>query len=109
MKKITYRSKFLIPLLGCMIALTGCDGIKINPGRPLRIKGEPVITPVDLGKGSNWAQGQRPDSSNLDEPTRLALEALWLQDARGEHSSIPAFSRISWQLAAIGAPPKLLE
>lgn len=109
MKKIININKFLIPFFGCMIGLTGCTGIGILPGRPLRIQGESVITQVNLKGASNWAQGPRPNSSDLDEATRAALEILWLQDARGEHASIPAFSRISWQLAAIGAPSELLE
>lgn len=109
MKKTININKFLIPLFGCMIGLTGCSGIGILPGRPLRIQGESVITQVHLEGVSNWAQGPRPETSDLDEATREALEILWLQDARGEHASIPAFSRISWQLAAIGAPSELIE
>lgn len=117
MKIILNKNKLWILLLGCMIGLTGCmslfglgiGGIGLMPGRPLRIEGEQVIAAVHLGKESNWAKGERPDCSQLDESTRMALEALWLRDAQGEHASIPAFSRISWQLAMIGAPPELLE
>lgn len=107
------RTRFLVSLLVCMIGLTGCIGGKggfgLLPGRPLRVQGEPIVTQARLGGVSNWAQGERPDCSDLDESTRSALEVLWLQDARGEHASVPAFSRISWQLAAIGASPELLE
>lgn len=109
MQKIININKFLIFLFGCIIGLTGCGGIGILPGRPLRIQGETVITQVNLEGVSNWAQGPRPNCADLDEATRAALEILWLQDARGEHASIPAFSRISWELAAIGAPSELLE
>jgi len=112
MKKGFIKNQRWIPLITCMMGLTGCSFGSFGmgqPGRPLRIQGELVSTEVHLGEGSNWAKGQRPDSSYLDESTRIALEALWLQDARGEHASIPAFSRISWQLATIGAPPELLE
>lgn len=100
-----------IPIFACVIGLTGCGGpaIVLLPGRPLHIQGKTIRAEVNSEKNTNWAKGQRPDSSRLDEPTREALEALWLQDARGEHASIPAFSRISWQLVAIGAPPELLE
>lgn len=76
-------------------------------GRPLRIKGK-VVHP-DLKRGAEWAHGLMPDVSGLDEATRRALEALWLHDAKKEHASVPAFSRISWGLAAAGAPPELLE
>lgn len=76
-------------------------------GRPLRIRGRQLHP--DLREGSDWTKGPRPDPSTLDEPTRHALEALWLHDAQKEHASVPAFSRISWLLAAVGAPAELME
>ncbi len=76
-------------------------------GRPLRLRGR-ILHP-SLRKGSDWTLGARPDASKLDAPTRAALEALWLHDAQKEHASVPAFSRISWMLAAVGAPAELLE
>jgi hypothetical protein len=62
-----------------------------------------------LRRGSDWTRGDRPDASELDEATRRALEALWLHDAQKEHASVPAFSRVSWMLAAVGAPADLLQ
>lgn len=76
-------------------------------GRPLRLRGK-ILHP-SLRQGSDWTRGARPDVSQLDAATRAALEALWLHDAQKEHASVPAFSRISWMLAAIGAPAELLE
>lgn len=76
-------------------------------GRPLRIRGRQVHP--NLRQGSDWTRGQRPHSEDLDDPTRRALEALWLHDAQKEHASVPAFSRISWMLAAVGAPAELVE
>ncbi|MEZ4463759.1 MAG: ferritin-like domain-containing protein [bacterium] len=58
--------------------------------------------------GADWTAGARPDPAGLDGLTRSALEALWLHDAQKEHASVPAFSRISWLLAAVGAPAELL-
>jgi hypothetical protein len=75
-------------------------------GRPLRIRGKQLHSA--LREGSDWTRGNRPDPSPLDEPTRRALEALWLHDAQKEHASVPAFSRVSWLLAAVGAPADLL-
>lgn len=104
-------SRFSVMLFLVMMILTGCSTghMGLTPGRPLRIQGEPVQAEVLLGEEGSWARGQHPDTSCLDEATRKALAALWLNDARGEHASIPAFSRISWQLAMLGAPPQLLE
>lgn len=87
-------------LLGAVLAGGGW-------GRPLRIRGR-VLYP-SLREGSQWTRGETPNIEELDAETRRALEALWLHDAQKEHTSIPAFSRISWQLAAVGAPAELLE
>ncbi len=76
-------------------------------GRPLRLQGR-VLHP-ELRFGSDWTRGERPEADALDLPTRRALEALWLHDAQKEHASVPAFARISWLLAAVGAPAELLE
>ncbi|HEX4998999.1 MAG TPA: hypothetical protein VFY29_12295 [Terriglobia bacterium] len=76
-------------------------------GRPLRIRGRQTYP--TLREGSDWTLGARPDPQGLDEPTRLALAELWWHDAQKEHASVPAFARVSWLLAAAGAPAELLE
>ncbi len=76
-------------------------------GRPLRVRGRQLHP--SLREGSDWTEGERPDPSGLDEDTRRALEALWLHDAQKEHASVPAFARVSWLLAAVGAPAELTE
>jgi hypothetical protein len=75
-------------------------------GRPLRVRGRQLHP--ELRQGADWTAGLRPDPRGLDLPTRRALEALWLHDAQKEHASVPAFSRVSWLLAAVGAPAELL-
>ncbi|MGE3174577.1 MAG: hypothetical protein AB7O97_18240 [Planctomycetota bacterium] len=75
-------------------------------GRPLRVRGRQLHPELRLG--SDWTRGARPDASGLDPATRRALEALWLHDAQKEHASVPAFARLSWLLAACGAPAELL-
>jgi hypothetical protein len=76
-------------------------------GRPLRIRGR-ILHP-SLRAGSDWTRGAQPSTADLDPATTRALEALWLHDAQKEHASVPAFSRISWLLAAVGAPAELVE
>ena len=76
-------------------------------GRPLRVRGR-ILHP-GLSAGSDWTRGRRPSPAGLDDATRAALEALWLHDAQKEHASVPAFARISWMLAAVGAPAELIE
>ena len=75
-------------------------------GRPLRVRGKQLHP--SLTEGADWTSGPRPDPAGLDEPTRRALEALWLHDAQKEHASVPAFARVSWLLAAAGGPAELL-
>jgi hypothetical protein len=76
-------------------------------GRPLRVRGRQVHP--ELREGADWEHGERPDPTGLDAATRAALEALWLHDAQKEHASVPAFARVSWLLAAVGAPADLLR
>ncbi|MBL8923767.1 MAG: hypothetical protein JNJ54_33235 [Myxococcaceae bacterium] len=75
-------------------------------GRPLRVKGRQLHP--NLREGADWTDGDRPEAGALAEADRRALEALWLHDAQKEHASVPAFSRISWLLAAVGAPAELM-
>lgn len=76
-------------------------------GRPLRIRGKmvhPSLTP-----GGAWAAGDAPNCEGLSPATREALATLWHHDAQKEHASVPAFSRLAWLLAGLGAPASLLE
>jgi hypothetical protein len=75
-------------------------------GRPLRIRGR-QLHPT-LRNGADWTAGDQPNPAGLDAATRAALAALWWHDAQKEHASVPAFSRVSWLLAAAGAPADLL-
>jgi hypothetical protein len=76
-------------------------------GRPLRIRGRQLHP--SLREGSDWTLGDQPNPEGLDDRTREALAALWWHDAQKEHASVPAFARVSWLLAAAGAPAELLE
>ncbi|HXC51796.1 MAG TPA: hypothetical protein VN634_12980 [Candidatus Limnocylindrales bacterium] len=105
---------FSLPRASGMVAMLTAPlffGAGVIPGlawgRPLRVRGRQLFP--ELRKGSDWTRGARPDASGLDQATRTALEALWLHDAQKEHASVPAFSRISWMLAAVGAPSELME
>ena len=88
---------------GMFLALFAMGG---GWGRPLRVRGRQ--THPKLRAGVDWTRGARPDPAGLDQPTRRALAALWLHDAQKEHASVPAFARVAWLLAAVGAPAELL-
>jgi hypothetical protein len=87
---------------GGLVGLLGYMGW----GRPLRVRGRQVFP--QLTGGADWTQGERPSVDDLDGAARAALEALWLHDAQKEHASVPAFARIGWILAAVGAPAELM-
>lgn len=76
-------------------------------GRRFRVLGGARTAPVV--PGADWASGDRPRTEGLDQRTRGALAAAWLEDAQAEHASVAAFSRLSLELLAAGAPPRLLE
>ena len=62
----------------------------------------------ELRPGDAWAAGAEPRCEHLTQETRDALATLWHHDAQKEHASVPAFSRLAWLLAGLGAPPELL-
>ncbi len=76
-------------------------------GRPLRVAGRQLHP--ELRVGSDWTRGERPGRDHVSDASAAALEALWLHDAQKEHASVPAFSRVAWMLAAVGAPAELLR
>ncbi len=100
-----------VTLVGQVVTPTVAPWIPEDPlvvaGRLLRVQGN--VVQAQLCEGADWTQGPCPQADALDAPTRRALEALWLHDAQMEHASVPAFARISWMLAAAGAPAELME
>lgn len=51
---------------------------------------------------------QRPRSLRLDDFTRQFLSDTWLEQARAECASIPAFIALARDLASVGAPSELV-
>ena len=78
-------------------------------GRPLRIGLRKRTVTPGVRASTEWANGPRPDVSELSADARALLRDLWLHDARKEHASVPAFGRVAWQLVALGAPANLIR
>lgn len=77
-------------------------------GRALRIRGRSVAAPLVISDG--WRTPDiGPDISSLSPEARDALAAAWASSARSEHASVPAFSRLSLSLVALGAPAHLVQ
>jgi hypothetical protein len=77
-----------------------CGG-RVVPGRPFRIAAEPIVAATMAG--SAWLG---PPNGHVSDDAEIA--ARWLRDAAFEHASIAAFARLSLDLLAHGAPPKLV-
>ncbi len=98
-------------LAGGFGLLLSSDGLH---GRPLRRRGAPVLPEAGPSDGepswsmepaeTDWASSANGLSANL----RAAVAEGWLEDARTEHASVAAFSRLSLDLLAISAPPALV-
>src|SRR5450631_4364384 len=93
-----------------LYGLTRSPDCGSNPcvgGRALRVAREAVTA------RATDAEGWRVDDSlleiaSLPSDLRGALARLWTQSARDEHASVPAFSRLSLSLVALGAPAWLV-
>jgi hypothetical protein len=77
-------------------------------GRALRVAHEAVTARATDAEG--WrVEDSLLETTSLPSDLRGALARLWTQSARDEHASVPAFSRLSLSLVALGAPAWLVE
>ena len=77
-----------------------------SKGRVLRIRNRAQL-PV-AARGAGWGDERVGIAGALSAREREVLGELWLLTARMEHASIAAFSQLSLQLSALGAPAHLL-
>jgi hypothetical protein len=83
-------------------------------GRPLRWAGHALpastvrVFQTRAGE-SRRSEGRAPGGARLDAETRFAIAEAWLQDAREECASIPAFVALARDLATAGAPAALVR
>jgi hypothetical protein len=76
--------------------LNTIDSVIIMYGRPFRKRGKVHASMVK--KSTDWLLNDR-----FSKPKHS-----WLESARGEHSSVAAFSKLSIELGQLGCPPELL-
>ena len=93
-------------LAGLVVAAFATHGP--GTGRALRVARLAVAArAVDV---EGWDAELAPRESPAPSPeVRRALARLWTETARSEHASVPAFSRLSLSLVALGAPARLVE
>ncbi len=73
-------------------------------GRQIRRFGRVLLPPVQ--DSADWAL--ELDRLPVDDTLRDALAQQWRENGRTEHASVAAFSRLSLDLLALGAPPALV-
>ena len=80
----------------------GEDGSNCQIGRPLRVGGDVRLGPlVVLGPA-------RQRAARVAQETRSALGRSWLEAARAEAASVPAFLGLARDLTTVGAPRALV-
>ena len=102
----TRKARRTEPNVCCYRVERGCNYDMPVVGRVLRDQGAPRVAPTT--KRAGW---EAAVSGLLvpDEATRARLVQHWTREAAAEHASIAAFSVISLQLLAFGAPAALVE
>lgn len=98
----------LLVALTSLIVVGMWETSRTVEGRPLRVRGKIIAAPLAHSEGWRGA-GPDPDVSSLSPAARAALAETWIESARSEHASVPAFSRLSLTLMALGAPARLVE
>ncbi len=73
-------------------------------GRQIRRFGRVQLAPMQGGE--DWVSDV--DRVAVDATLRDALGQQWRENGRTEHASVAAFSRLSLDLLALGAPPELI-
>jgi hypothetical protein len=82
----------------------------IPSGRPFRVGRRPQLASTRTASQTPWTvDAFDVDLTSLDPRDRVRIGRRWLEDARAEHASVAAFSKLSLDLLSLGAPPALLE
>lgn len=92
----------LFSSIGWVLALGATSGF--GRGRQLRSFGKILLPPVQAGAA--WLTADVGAISG--GPTRDAVAARWRENGRTEHASVGAFARLTLDLLALGAPPRLI-
>jgi hypothetical protein len=79
----------------------------LSCGRPLRVRGQWVITGVAAAaEPGGWTEPLA--LAPVPEAARRVLAEVWTVEARAEHAAVAAFSKLALELMALGAPPDLV-
>jgi hypothetical protein len=102
-------------LFGILFLAKTSEG-QSSEGRALRVGGRVItarLAPDPAAAAAGWGRSASApmavDVASLSLAARAALATAWTERARSEHASVPAFSRLSLTLMAMGAPADLVE
>jgi hypothetical protein len=100
---VTSLSGLVIGAMGAYVALLAT--MAFSRGRQLRRLGKVLLAPLETGATWNTLLF----TSAVPADVRGALAAQWRENGRTEHASVAAFARLTLDLMALGAPPRLLQ
>jgi hypothetical protein len=105
---LAYLALGTVTVLALLAGLVAVSYRGPGTGRALRVARLAIAArAVDV---DGWDVELPPRESPSPSPeVRRALARLWTETARSEHASVPAFSRLSLSLVALGAPARLVE
>src|SRR5438874_6570238 len=101
-------------LMGALVLVLGIAFIAfvtsggLSCGRPLRVRGRWVITRVAAPAAESAGWSKPLALAPVPEAAGRVLAEVWTIEARAEHAAVAAFSKLSLELIALGAPPDLV-
>lgn len=102
---LSIAGNLVMTAFGLLSALMSVGGA--TRGRQLRSFGRVLLPPIR--RGGSWAGCVLGALDvRVPEPSRRALARQWRENGRTEHASVAAFARLTLDLVALGAPPKLV-
>lgn len=104
---VVVQAMMTLPLL----LWAGLENVSASPkGRLLHLRGRARLARVSFGGGWRPRPKETPRPRLPSSVVERAVAAeVWHLAARAEHASVPAFSKLSLQLVALGAPSSLVE
>ncbi len=79
----------------------------VTMGRPCKVNDDYILPKLCTGKFSQCES--IPIVNGIAQNIKEACNAFWLESACAEYASVPAFSKVIWDLCAIGANSELIS
>lgn len=106
-KLIFMLTKLAMILVGLWVLILGIATVMgggFARGRQIRKKGQLLLP--DIVPGNAWSD--LPGTVQIRDSLRSDLGRQWRENGKTEHASVAAFAKLTLDLIALGAPPKLI-